>query len=105
MPTALITGAAGFVGHHLALQLSKEGLTVIGTDLHPLIDDKVYQRFFQADLGDTLLLQNMLANPTPTWFFIWLACSNHPIRWNFTRATFSERYPYLKLFKGQGSGR
>ena len=36
MPTALVAGAGGFIGGHLAKTLSEQGVTVRGADVKPL---------------------------------------------------------------------
>jgi len=69
MAKILITGAAGFVGKHLADTLAAGGHTVFGTDQtarppHPALKD-----FFQASLSDVNSLQRILAETCPDIIF------------------------------------
>jgi GDP-4-dehydro-6-deoxy-D-mannose reductase len=69
MTKVLITGAAGFVGRHLADYLVGSGHTVFGTDQsarppHPALKD-----FFQASLSDVNSLQHILAETCPDIIF------------------------------------
>ncbi len=69
MANILITGAAGFVGRHLSAQLHTDGLTVFGMDLRPSTSAGMFRRFFQADLGDIHLMENILAESRPAVVF------------------------------------
>ena len=73
--TALITGAAGFIGFHLSKRLLKDGIKVIGVDnlndyynvslktdrLNLLQDFKEFS-FFKIDLSDKLGLEKIVKN-------------------------------------------
>jgi UDP-glucuronate 4-epimerase len=73
--TALVTGAAGFIGFHLSKRLLKDGIKVIGVDnlndyydvslktdrLNLLQDFKEFS-FFKIDLSDRLSLEKIVKN-------------------------------------------
>lgn len=49
----LITGSGGFIGHHLAIRLKKDGHRVVGCDWkYPEFDKVVSDAFFNVDLRD-----------------------------------------------------
>jgi nucleoside-diphosphate-sugar epimerase len=56
---ALVTGAGGFIGHHLVKRLKAEGYWVRGVDLkHPLFEPTLADEFFIGDLrGPEMALQ------------------------------------------------
>jgi len=62
--TALICGAGGFIGSHLAKKLKKEGFWVRGVDLkYPEFGKSVADDFVIGDLRDQTIVQNILDRP------------------------------------------
>lgn len=70
---ALITGASGFTGQHLAQTLSRDGWSVfgIGEKKHPALSD-----FINADLAETDRLTEWIADVRPTHIIHLAALSN-----------------------------
>jgi nucleoside-diphosphate-sugar epimerase len=59
--TALVCGAGGFIGSHLAERLKKEGFWVRGVDLkYPEFAPTATDDFVIGDLRDQIVVQNML---------------------------------------------
>ncbi|NBP01218.1 MAG: UDP-glucose 4-epimerase GalE [Proteobacteria bacterium] len=55
MKKALITGGAGYIGHHLQKELKKQGYHVIVMDMKPqskLMSDEYVDQYLQADIRD-----------------------------------------------------
>lgn len=55
MKKALITGGAGYIGHHLQKELKKQGYHVIVMDMKPqskLMSNKYVDQYLQADIRD-----------------------------------------------------
>ncbi|ESA33994.1 uridine diphosphate galacturonate 4-epimerase [Leptolyngbya sp. Heron Island J] len=78
MTTILVTGAAGFIGYHVAHSLLNQGHTVIGVDnLNTYYDVRLKQarlaqlnpytefHFYQLDIADRDGLQRLFTNNTP----------------------------------------
>jgi nucleoside-diphosphate-sugar epimerase len=67
MKTALILGAGGFIGSHMAKRLKEEGYWVRGVDLkYPEFSNSAADDFVKADLRDPKIVENVLrleANP------------------------------------------
>ncbi|MCC7119848.1 MAG: GDP-mannose 4,6-dehydratase [Anaerolineales bacterium] len=63
---ALITGVSGFVGSHLAWQLSEKGWLVAGYDIFP---PRYECEFFPGDLSDGRALENALKKTKPEVVF------------------------------------
>ena len=66
MKTALICGAGGFIGGHMAKRLKEEGYWVRGVDLVPnefMNMEEVCDEFFIGDLRDTALVSRMVFGP------------------------------------------
>ncbi len=62
--TALVCGAGGFIGSHLAKKLKKEGFWVRGVDLkYPEFGDSAANDFVIGDLRDQTVVQNILDRP------------------------------------------
>ena len=62
--TALVCGAGGFIGSHLAKKLKKEGYWVRGVDLkYPEFGDSAADDFVIGDLRDQTVVQNILDRP------------------------------------------
>ena len=62
--TALVCGAGGFIGSHLAKKLKKEGFWVRGVDLkNPEFDTSAADDFVIGDLRDQTVVQNILDRP------------------------------------------
>jgi nucleoside-diphosphate-sugar epimerase len=62
--TALVCGAGGFIGSHLAIRLKKEGFWVRGVDLkYPEFAPTVADDFVIGDLRDQIVVQNILDRP------------------------------------------
>lgn len=62
--TALVCGAGGFIGSHLAERLKKEGFWVRGVDLkYPEFAPSAADDFVIGDLRDQILVQNVLDRP------------------------------------------
>lgn len=62
--TALVCGAGGFIGSHLAKRLKKEGFWVRGVDLkNPEFGETVADDFVVGDLRDQELVKNILDRP------------------------------------------
>jgi nucleoside-diphosphate-sugar epimerase len=66
MKTALVCGAGGFIGGHMAKRLKEEGYWVRGVDLVPnefMNMEEVCDEFFIGDLRDTALVSRMVFGP------------------------------------------
>ena len=66
MKTALVCGAGGFIGGHMAKRLKEEGYWVRGVDLshNEFMDmEEVCDEFFIGDLRDTPLVAKMVLGP------------------------------------------
>ncbi len=62
--TALVCGAGGFIGSHLAIRLKKEGFWVRGVDLkYPEFAQTAADDFVIGDLRDQTVVQNILDRP------------------------------------------
>jgi len=62
--TALVCGAGGFIGSHLAKKLKKEGFWVRGVDLkYPEFGTSAADDFIIGDLRDQTVVQNILDRP------------------------------------------
>ncbi|MGH8515726.1 MAG: NAD-dependent epimerase/dehydratase family protein, partial [Gammaproteobacteria bacterium] len=62
--TALVCGAGGFIGSHLARRLKQEGYRVIGVDLkYPEFSDTAADEFVKGDLRDQTLCKEVLDRP------------------------------------------
>jgi len=62
--TALVCGAGGFIGSHLAKKLKKEGFWVRGVDLkYPEFGTSTADDFVIGDLRDQTVVQNILDRP------------------------------------------
>jgi len=62
--TALVCGAGGFIGSHLAKKLKKEGFWVRGVDLkYPEFGTSAADDFVIGDLRDQTVVQNILDRP------------------------------------------
>ena len=62
--TALVCGAGGFIGSHLAKKLKKEGFWVRGVDLkYPEFGTSAADDFVVGDLRDQTVVQNILDRP------------------------------------------
>jgi nucleoside-diphosphate-sugar epimerase len=62
--TALVCGAGGFIGSHLAIRLKKEGFWVRGVDLkYPDFAPTVTDDFVIGDLRNQIVVQNILDRP------------------------------------------
>ena len=62
--TALVCGAGGFIGSHLAIKLKKEGFWVRGVDLkYPEFAPTAADDFIIGDLRDQTVVQNILDRP------------------------------------------
>ncbi|NHZ86240.1 MAG: NAD-dependent epimerase/dehydratase family protein [Planctomycetia bacterium] len=62
--TALVCGAGGFIGSHLAIRLKKEGFWVRGVDLkYPEFASTAADDFVIGDLRDQTVVQNILDRP------------------------------------------
>jgi len=62
--TALVCGAGGFIGSHLAKILKKEGFWVRGVDLkYPEFGESAADDFVIGDLRDQIVVQNILDRP------------------------------------------
>ncbi len=62
--TALICGAGGFIGSHLAIKLKKEGFWIRGVDLkYPEFAPTAVDDFIIGDLRDQTIVQNILDRP------------------------------------------
>ena len=114
----LITGAAGFIGSHLADALLARGLTVVGIDslklgkrenlatafAHPRF------KFFQANLNDLATTGGILAEETKAAPFdtVWHLAANSDIRAGGAdpdvdlQDTFLTTYNVLKLMRAHG---
>ena len=69
MKTALVCGAGGFIGGHMAKRLKEEGYWVRGVDLVPneFMDmEEVCDEFYIGDLRDTALVSRMVFGPNQT---------------------------------------
>ena len=69
MKTALVCGAGGFIGGHMAKRLKEEGYWVRGVDLIPnefMNMEEVCDEFFIGDLRDTALVSRMVFGPNQT---------------------------------------
>ena len=69
MKTALVCGAGGFIGGHMAKRLKEEGYWVRGVDLVPnefMNMEEVCDEFFIGDLRDTALVSRMVFGPNQT---------------------------------------
>jgi GDP-D-mannose 3',5'-epimerase len=69
MKTALVCGAGGFIGGHMAKRLKEEGYWVRGVDLVPnefMNMEEVCDEFFIGDLRDTALVSRMVFGPSQT---------------------------------------
>ena len=63
MKTALVCGAGGFIGGHMAKRLKEEGYWVRGVDLVPnefMNMEEVCDEFFIGDLRDTALVSRSM---------------------------------------------
>ena len=58
----VVTGAAGYIGGHIALRLKDAGHTVVGIDRCPLPEhfDKDVMSFLQADFDSDVAKQQLL---------------------------------------------
>ncbi len=64
MPTALVLGAGGFIGHHLVTFLKDLGYFVRGVDLKfPEFSKSTADEFFIGDLRDPLVCKEVLDQP------------------------------------------
>jgi nucleoside-diphosphate-sugar epimerase len=62
--TALVCGAGGFIGSHLARRLKHEGYWVLGVDLkYPEFSDTAADEFVKGDLRDQTLCKGVLDRP------------------------------------------
>ncbi len=69
MKTALVCGAGGFIGGHMAKRLKEEGYWVRGVDLVPnefMNMEEVCDEFYIGDLRDTALVSRMVFGPNQT---------------------------------------
>lgn len=67
--TALVCGAGGFIGSHLATRLKKEGYWVRGVDLkYPEFSKTACDEFVIGDLRDPLVCQKVVCLPEPNNF-------------------------------------
>ena len=69
MKTALVCGAGGFIGGHMAKRLKEEGYWVRGVDLVPnefMNMEEVCDEFFIGDLRDIALVSRMVFGPNQT---------------------------------------
>lgn len=69
MKTALVCGAGGFIGGHMAKRLKEEGYWVRGVDLVPneFMDmEEICDEFVIGDLRDTALVSRMVFGPNQT---------------------------------------
>jgi len=58
--TVLVTGAGGFIGHHLVTRLKNEGFKVIGADLkEPEYDESPADTFYRVDLREQSNVRNI----------------------------------------------
>ncbi len=62
--TALVCGAGGFIGSHLAKRLKREGYWVLGVDLkYPEFSDTAADQFVKGDLRDQMLCKEVIDRP------------------------------------------
>jgi len=69
MKTALVCGAGGFIGGHMAKRLKEEGYWVRGVDLVPnefMNMEEVCDEFIVGDLRDTALVSRVVFGPNQT---------------------------------------
>lgn len=69
MKTALVCGAGGFIGGHMAKRLKEEGYWVRGVDLVPnefMNMEEVCDEFIIGDLRDTALVSRVVFGPNQT---------------------------------------
>lgn len=69
MPTVFITGAAGFVGGHLAALLSSEGHDVYGMDRDKVPPGDMWKGFLATELADFKHLHRYLQDLHPDYVF------------------------------------
>lgn len=89
---ALITGAEGFVGQHLARHLASRGLDVWGTCLmkgqEPLLLENGCSKGMPCDITKEEELRNCLERCAPDWIFHLAGQSYIPISWDDPQVTF-----------------
>ncbi len=66
--TALVTGATGFIGHHLCRRLMDQGIHVVGTSRQAQSVDYVHS-MEQCDLGDTKQVDTLFEQVAPDYLF------------------------------------
>lgn len=65
----LVTGASGFIGPHLCRRLCGDAAEVHAIARRPPTDETNLLRWWQADLGDTAVVQNLLTTIKPDVIF------------------------------------
>jgi UDP-glucose 4-epimerase len=56
----LLTGAAGYIGHHCALKFASSDHSPFGLDILKLENTSFFKKFYTGDHGDSALLQHLL---------------------------------------------
>lgn len=74
----LITGAAGFIGGHLANRCNAAGDEVLGIDVRGPADPRIYEEFEQCDVRNFAQLSNLISTYQPQRIFH-LAAQSHPV--------------------------
>lgn len=90
MNTALIFGAAGFVGRYLARELKMHGYTVYGSDaveLTELSTEDLFTSFHKCDLLDAESVRNTIELLKPTHIINLAAISSVGISWKIPQKT------------------
>jgi GDP-4-dehydro-6-deoxy-D-mannose reductase len=67
--TALVTGAAGFVGRHLVTALAADGYAVVGSSRRPKPSAMAVESWIQGDLLDTGFAAELLRDARPSHIF------------------------------------
>ncbi len=71
--TALVTGATGFIGHHLSRRLRKEGIYVIGVSRAKVVSPDA-DEWLKCDLTNAEQVEETLAKAQPDYLFHLASC-------------------------------
>jgi len=66
--TALVTGATGFIGHHLCRRLKKLGIAVVGVSRSKVVSDDA-DSWLVCDLANAEQVEDMMARIRPDYIF------------------------------------
>ena len=86
----LVTGAGGFIGHHLVKHLVDQGYWVRGVDIkHPEYEPSPSHEFELLDLRrlDNCLIATRESTRSTTWRRIWVASATSPLSTPISPAT------------------